>query len=421
MKIHFKVIIFLVLIYLIYSNQISKERNLQPTLCSSYDNCFNCSVCGEELVTYCPCKWNSFSCVKSDPVYFYYDFSQSYENCVDYQSTSIQKTYCGEIIEDTENNKLSLSLPEVNGYYGQLNLFCTYSYKSNFKNDAIFSINVERNDYNYSEYDKISLQITIVYKDEDLDYTKIIEKNQYNTDVDYVKEIIFKVECKTMYSKSPFTVNISYTKGSSNIGLVISVIVIILICIVCSIAVYYFSKKISDNARIRQQQILEVQIQRQNYINNMINNQEQNNKNDAEFIEKMLNEPDLLGKKICQKEHEKYGTNCTICLEELKIGKSEVCLTPCQHVFHYKCMSDWLRKKNSTYKCPVCNFNLLEAQKEKEKFIIKDAETIHINRRNEQGNNYTSRGVNNEESNNIRIISPESRRHNNIQINNQDD
>ena len=417
MKIFLKTITFLSLIYFIYSNQISNERNLEMS-CSPLNNCFNCSACGEIMVYSCPCKWSSSTCILDySQEMDFYDFTETYENCVDSQSKSIQNTYCGQIEEDIENNKLSLSLPKVDGYYGQLNLFCTYVYKSHLKSDAIFKINIERNDNNYPDYDKIQLQITIVYKNDDIDFTKKIDTSIYNTNVEDVKEIIFKVECRTMYSKSPFSVNITYTKGSSNIGLIIAIIVIILICIAFSIIVYYFSRKISENARIRHQQILEAHIQRQNMINNNIINEENNNKR---IIEYMLKEPNMLGKKICQKEHEKYGTNCTICLEELKIGVSEVSLTPCQHVFHYECLSNWLKKKDCTYKCPVCNFNLLNTNIPEEQLIIKGAEVITI-RRNSQINNNTAREVSNGENNNLRIISPNLNINNNNQINNQDD
>ena len=54
---------------------------------------------------------------------------------------------------------------------------------------------------------------------------------------------------------------------------------------------------------------------------------------------------------------------CTICIEEYKEGKSKVCFTPCQHVFHYKCLKDWLMKNLLNPKCPNCNYNLLKEDK----------------------------------------------------------
>ena len=141
---------------------------------------------------------------------------------------------------------------------------------------------------------------------------------------------------------------------------------------------------------------------------NEINNEENERIRNKKIIENKLKDPNLLGEKICEKEHEKYGTNCTICLEELKIGVSKVSVTPCQHVFHYKCLFNWLMKKDSTFKCPVCNFNLLDSKIENEKFIIR------INRRNKQGNNNnTEREVSNQDNNILGI------NNNQMRINNQ--
>jgi hypothetical protein len=415
MKINLKIIVFINLIFLIYTNQLSKERNLQSYSCSEFNNCFNCSVCGEYLVTWCKCKWNSYSCVESNNNYYNSNFRSSYENCIDSESKEIQKKYCGEIIEDTKNKTIYLSLPEVDGYYGQLNLFCKYNYKSTFKKDAVFKFDFERNDESYYDFDQIQLQFTIVYNEDLNDFSKKIDSYYYSTSAENLKEFIIEIECRTMYTKSPFIVNISYTKGSSKIGLILAIIAIIIICIGCSIIVYCFSKKISENARIRHNQILEARLQRQMILNyNEINNEENERIRNKKIIENKLKDPNLLGEKICEKEHEKYGTNCTICLEELKIGVSKVSVTPCQHVFHYKCLFNWLMKKDSTFKCPVCNFNLLDSKIENEKFIIKDPENIRINRRNNQGNNNnTEREVSNQDNNILGI------NNNQMRINNQ--
>ena len=46
--------------------------------------------------------------------------------------------------------------------------------------------------------------------------------------------------------------------------------------------------------------------------------------------------------------------NCTICLEEIEIGKETV-LLPCGHMFHYDCCITWLKKSNT---CPICRFEI---------------------------------------------------------------
>lgn len=46
--------------------------------------------------------------------------------------------------------------------------------------------------------------------------------------------------------------------------------------------------------------------------------------------------------------------SCLICLEEYHNGEKAIFL-PCVHIFHPKCIKEWLTKQNS---CPICKFEL---------------------------------------------------------------
>ena len=91
---------------------------------------------------------------------------------------------------------------------------------------------------------------------------------------------------------------------------------------------------------------------------------------------------------------------CSICLAEFK-KKSKVSITSCKHVFHYKCIHDWLYKNIKNPKCPNCNHEILNdddesnATKEKETKIIKvkrKAGQIN-NNNNVHQNNTAERGI----------------------------
>ena len=55
-------------------------------------------------------------------------------------------------------------------------------------------------------------------------------------------------------------------------------------------------------------------------------------------------------------EYEKYGNKCTICLD--KFGRiKNVCLTPCNHIFHHKCLRKYIFESKFPY-CPLCKYDL---------------------------------------------------------------
>lgn len=45
------------------------------------------------------------------------------------------------------------------------------------------------------------------------------------------------------------------------------------------------------------------------------------------------------------------GSECAICLEELKNGEECVVFSVCGHIFHFDCIKHWLEKKPT---CPNC-------------------------------------------------------------------
>lgn len=43
---------------------------------------------------------------------------------------------------------------------------------------------------------------------------------------------------------------------------------------------------------------------------------------------------------------------CTICQHEFVLGLFDATILPCDHLFHFECVRDWLRR---CVRCPVCN------------------------------------------------------------------
>ena len=51
--------------------------------------------------------------------------------------------------------------------------------------------------------------------------------------------------------------------------------------------------------------------------------------------------------------------NCTICLEDFELN-SKLSVLNCDHIYHQKCINEWIGIKNDIYnvKCPNCNSNI---------------------------------------------------------------
>ena len=84
----------------------------------------------------------------------------------------------------------------------------------------------------------------------------------------------------------------------------------------------------------------------------------ENNNNLSEFDKKkrkLILEMDEYQYKHIQKYDSRKETECAICLNEF-IGTNIIkAFYKCEHIFHKKCLKDWLKKSN---KCPLCNHDL---------------------------------------------------------------
>ena len=100
--------------------------------------------------------------------------------------------------------------------------------------------------------------------------------------------------------------------------------------------------------------------QNQNVNNN--NNDEENNNNNLSDFEKKKHDLFLEMDEYQYKHIERYGesrkeTECAICLENFKGIDIIKSFYKCGHIFHKKCLENWLKRSNC---CPLCKHDLTE-------------------------------------------------------------
>ena len=107
-----------------------------------------------------------------------------------------------------------------------------------------------------------------------------------------------------------------------------------------------------------------------NNLNNNHNNEnnniskKKNSKDDSLIIKYYLFQNDL--KWIIYNDNlKKYNENCTICLENFILGKTKVCHTPCNHIFHFSCLRNYIFQSGDIH-CPNCKFDFFSLINEKD-------------------------------------------------------
>ena len=342
--------------------------------CEQYKDCFNCSV-SSSTEEKNDCEWNPNieACnIGNEKSVFNYNF---FSTCYDEKSLKIQKEYCGNSNIDFDERIVEINMVKKDGKFGNKNLYCEYRYEPTSEEKNVFYKIIGMISGSFSFYMKVDLIIT--NKDGNID--KIPLEN-YEIEYDSLKSIKIQVFCEQALSSNPFMIKIERNEIKKNYKIFISVGIIVLVCIICGVIIFCFSRKAAENARRRQRLFLELANQRRRQTQTDLNGvpispfREPSSSSESEIsiteintqkIENMLKTilaPIRYYTHLGDKDGNPSSV-CTICLEDFKDGKSNVTLTPCQHVFHFKCLSNWLMKNVLNPKCPNCNHNFLEDMK----------------------------------------------------------
>ena len=231
---------------------------------NDHTDCFNCSTCGETEHYYldCPCKWNSNagtcnSDANKGEIYIFY---QAFASCTDSDSASIKDKYCGSSTI-TLGDEYTFSLPVKYGKVGTRSVYCEYKFIVSDDDDIYYNINYKYDRSYSSELGSVNLYLLVIY-DDSTSTSGLLQGNEVNKDFYSVKEIQLKLYFEHSFSSLPFSLVITKNKDNSKLTLYITIGIIILSCILCALAIYCLSKKISENARLRQRALFEIAMEK---------------------------------------------------------------------------------------------------------------------------------------------------------------
>ena len=234
--------------------------------------------------------------------------------------------------------------------------------------------------------------------------TSFLKKNYYK-----IEDLKIKIYVNNINnSNKDYNITITDSNSNSKNYTIIYIFLIgggtLLLSILLFIKIYkYVQKKrlvnnaIENNNRspIRNNNSNMQQI-RNNLNRHEINiNKEKENKRKIDILFISILFPIKYSKEIFQDNN----TSCSICLENYIDQKSLISLTPCNHIFHFKCLKKWSLKNRTCFRCPNCNYNFIQ-KKDLNNPIISN---------NNNDNNINNVNINNNYDNNANLDASELR------------
>ena len=386
------------------------EKNSALEFCDINLYCNSCTICGNGTNKYTLCSYYNLFCTEkfSNRVNFQEPYLEKYSKS--FRNITNANEFCGQEMYNLDSVRNSFSIinkSNKNIQNSNIN-HCNYEirntkYFHNQKDIANLIINFNRNN---SGNNNLKFIFNIFLQNSHSKSSKLIGINEINlfkkryniTLNDYDKIIIlldFYVDRKNNSIDEFFEIKIDTNNpGNKNDALeniIVSIIITVLGFLLLALTNFVYYKR---------SQIQYIQIQ------NEISQQEELKRKQREEKINKLFETILLAKEFNEKDVINDCTECIICLEKF-IDKCLICITPCKHIFHYECLSNYIevikRKQKPIIKCPLCNYDFLE-EKNKVKILneINNVNNGHIEVNNNQNNINENNAIENNinESNN---------------------
>jgi hypothetical protein len=395
-----------------------------------------CETCNIESTDYSQCKYQNLYCLLSKEKSIYSQCKHYYSR--DFRNNLENYAICGtkDIIFTTNNQSQTIfQLKEENENNSNdiKRYHCDYDLKLNNDIDSstnkinitIIFDNIENN--NNFNFFFFLLKNNVFNADNLITKEKISSKTKTIT-LEYFHNISIYIDINLPKNVKPnFTIKIDYFSIENEEGEEIEMekedmyplyltlyIAVPLLILLMALIIYLCCKK-QDTG------ILGGEIRVIGFSDNVNDIQEESeeSKSKAHKLNENKKKLLILFKSILRpqeytKTHKKiYSQKCTICYEDFELYLSVVSITPCQHIFHYRCLNNWLNKNIMNPKCPNCNLDLMsvDINKIKQKYenngtnpSIKREESMNENllNKNNSKNSHSNNNLNN--INNINSI-----------------
>jgi hypothetical protein len=270
--------------------------------------------------------------------------------------------YCGMILESIV--PFTIMLTKINNRFAEENLYCRWTADVP-NNTEIIKLNYTRLLNSATEY----LTLEIVYTNGKT-FSETMIPQQYIIAASELSKINVYFTTTASEVNLPFVIDFEIGDIIINnyFGLFVALGVVGFFCIVCTIFFYKCSKIIiENNRRWNERRILDSAALQNNNVE--VNRDEEIKRENKEMLEKYFL-TDLRPRKYDRKLNE-YGSHCTICQEDFKPNQLDVIKLFCKHIFHYKCLKDWLDLILLAPKCPNCNDQILGKAMERSELDIQ--------------------------------------------------
>ena len=382
------------------------EKNTLSEFCNIDEYCNTCILCGNGTEDFATCSYSNLFCTEKSTNLTNFQESYLRKYSTFFRNVPNANEFCGQEIYklDSITNSFSI-INKSNKNIKNSNIsHCNYEIHNikyfNNKTDTAHLI-IKFNTNNSEKYD-LKLIFNILLKNSISKLSKIVTINEIDLTKEFYKITLndydniimlldLYVDNKTNTDINEYieikidTENLSNKKNE--ILKIISLVIISILGVTFTIAIniIYFKRK----------QIRDLQAR-----NEFLQQEEFKRKLKIEKINKLFGTT-LISKKFNEKEIFNDCTECAICLEKF-VNNCLICVTPCKHVFHYVCLSNFIEtikaKQKPIIKCPLCKYDFLEDENGGKK--LNENNNNENNNNNEESNNNTNQNNNNEDNNN---------------------